>query len=77
MPIVQRQLDRPSRERTHPALEPAGFRRACCRSHERRKEYAALEKGAPWAEPVANHFIKKSYGIFNFKHLNDVSEQDK
>jgi len=22
---------------------------------------AALEKGAPWAEPVANHFIKKSY----------------
>jgi len=58
IPIVQRQLDRPSHERTHPALELTEFRRACCRSHERRKEYAALEKGAPWAEPIANHIMK-------------------
>jgi len=49
------------------ALKPAEFRRACCRSHERRKDYAALEKGSPWAEPVAKHFIKKlkSCEIFN------------
>jgi len=40
------------------APELTGFRRACCRSHKPRKEYAALEKGSPWAEPVANHFIK-------------------
>jgi len=71
MPIVQRQLDRPSHERTHPALNLTEFRRACCRSHERRKDYAALKKGAPWAGPVANHFIKKlkRYEICIFARL--------
>jgi len=35
------------------ALDPAEFRRSCCRSQERWKDHAALEKGSPWAGPAA------------------------